>query len=268
VNVTAVESHANRDPALEGADNFRDLGGCKTRDGAVIRPGKVFRSNTLHELTESDFTHFEALGVKLICDLRGPIEREEAPNLWRARHGIAELHVDTSAKLKNANLGLLRQLRDNPTPGRAVELLSDIYRRMPAAFDGLLAQLFDHILGDGGLPVVIHCSAGKDRTGFVCAMLMAALDVPTETIFHDYMQSGLPGRNKAIRRSATELMNEIFGFPPAPEVLDVLIGVREDYLQLALDTVAAEYGSINAYLESAGGLDAPKRLRLKQLLLQ
>ena len=267
MNVNSQDSTASGELPFEGADNFRDLGGYKTLDGATLRAGRIYRSNTLHDLTESDFDYFRKLGVSLICDLRGPVERKEYPNLWRADHGIAELHIDTSAELKNANMGLLQQLRSKPTPEHATELLSDIYRRMPGAFSGRLHVLVDRLLA-GGLPAVIHCSAGKDRTGFVCAMLLFALDVPAETIYRDYMLSGTPDRNKVIRGSATALMNEIFGFPPEPELVDVLLGVQEDYLDIALDTVNSQYGSIQAYLERAGGLDTHKRRRLKQLLVE
>ncbi len=268
MSVTSVESGVLHDLSLEGADNFRDLGGYTTLDGSTVRHGKVYRSNTLHDLSAADFETFNKLGVALICDLRGPIERKEAPNLWRENHAIAELHIDTSAELKNANMGLLQQLRGDPTAERATELLSDVYRRMPGAFSGRLRLLIDRLLGDTGLPVVIHCSAGKDRTGFVCAMLLFALDIPAETIYRDYMLSAAPGCNQRIRGTATTLMTTIFGFPPEPEVLDVLIGVQEEYLDIALDTVNSQYGSIQAYLERAGGLDAHKRRRLKQLLVE
>ena len=267
-SVEPTETDAARDLRLEGADNFRDLGGYKTLDGGTVRQGRIYRSNTLHDLSEADFVYFKQFGISLICDLRGPVERKEYPNLWRENHGIAELHIDTSAELMNASMGMLQQLRGNPTPERATELLSDIYRRMPGAFSGRLHVLVDRLLAGTGLPAVIHCSAGKDRTGFVCAMLLFALDIPAETIYRDYMLSGAPGRNKVIRGSATALMTEIFGFPPEPEVLDVLIGVQEEYLDIALDTVNSQYGSIQAYLERAGGLDAHKRRRLKQLLVE
>ena len=177
-----AESDAERDLRLDGADNFRDIGGYTTLDGRTVCRGKIYRSNTLHDLSEADFVYFKKFGVSLICDLRGPVERKEAPNLWRQNHGIAELHIDTSAELMNANMGMLQQLRGNPTPERAAELLSDIYRRMPGAFSGRLHVLIDRLLTGTGLPAVIHCSAGKDRTGFVCAMLMFALDIPAETM--------------------------------------------------------------------------------------
>lgn len=271
MNVTSVEPAEPGTACnlrLEVADNFRDLGGYAALGGGTVRHGKIYRSNTLHDLSESDFGYFRKLGISLICDLRSPVERKEAPNAWRESHGVAELHIDTSAELRHANMGILQQLCRNPTPERAAELMHDVYQRMPGAFSGRLHMLIDHLLAETGLPVVIHCSAGKDRTGFVCAMLLFALDVPAETIYRDYMLSGTPDRNQAIRRSAAARMTHILGSPPDPEVLDVLIGVQEEYLDTALDAVNSQYGSIQAYLERAGGLDASRRRRLKQLLIE
>ena len=252
---------------LEGAPNFRDLGGHATIDGGIVRRGKLYRSGALHQLTQRDIEQLTTTGIALICDVRSPAERQGAPNPWREARGIAELHIDTSAELKNANEGMLERLRANPTAERAREMMHEVYRRMPGAFAGRLHVLMDRLITGAGLPVVIHCSAGKDRTGFICAMLLFALDVPAETIYRDFLLSAALDRSQALRESAVTAMSTVFGAPPDPGLVDALVGVDAEYLDFALDTVNSQYGSIQAYLERAGGLDAHKRRRLKQLLV-
>lgn len=263
-----TEDAQHADIRLEGAENFRDLGGHATLEGRIVRRGKLFRSGALDRLTSRDLEHLKKVGLSLICDVRSPDERREAPNTWREAHGVAELHIDTSAAMKTANEGMLERLRTEPTPERARAMMNEVYRRMPGAFSGRLHVLMDNLVEGTGLPVVIHCSAGKDRTGFICAMLLFALDVPADAIYRDYLLSAAPDRSQSLRDGAARAMTAVFGAPPDPEVVDALVGVDAEYLDFALDTVNSQYGSIQAYLERAGGLDTHKRRRLKELLVE
>lgn len=257
-----------QDPHLEGAPNFRDLGGYRTASGQTVRHGRIYRAGALDRLTDADITQLRALGIALICDIRSPEERKEAPNRWRERHDIGEIHIDTSAEMKHANANMLVKLRDDPSHERALDLMHQVYRAMPRAFDGKLHELFDHLLaGDKSGPVVIHCTAGKDRTGFVCALLLLALGVPRETVYADYLVSGDEERSGMLRHGATQAMTVSFGMPPHPGVVEALIGVQPAYLDLAFDTLRTEYGSIEAYLERSAGLDAGRLDALRRSLL-
>jgi protein-tyrosine phosphatase len=255
------------DIRLEGAPNFRDLGGHVTADGRTVRRGRIYRSDALSQLTAADLERIRALGISLVCDIRSPQERQEAPNPWLAEHGVDEIHIDTSAELKHANEGMIEKLRNNPTPERARELMHQVYRSMPQAFSGKLHTLINRLVSGNGLPLIIHCTAGKDRTGFVCAMLLFALDVPQSAVYNDFMLSATPERSSQLREGARRAMAHSLGEEPHPDVVDALVGVDPEYLDLALDTLTASYGSVNAYLERAGGLDRTKRAALMQALL-
>jgi protein-tyrosine phosphatase len=147
-------------------------------------------------------------------------------------------------------------------------MMHEIYRSLPGAFSKKLHTLFSRLLGERGLPVVIHCSAGKDRTGFICAMLLFALDVPFEAIYRDYLLSAALDRSQSLRDGAVRAMTAVFGAAPDPGVVDALVGVHPEYLDIALDALNSKYGSIEAYLERAGGLDPGKRRELKRLLVE
>jgi protein-tyrosine phosphatase len=253
---------------LEGAPNFREFGGVPTADGRRVVRGRLFRSDTIDRLGARDIERIEALGISLICDIRSPLERTEAPNRWREARGIAEIHIDTSAEMRHANEGMLEKLRPDPTPARAVAMMREIYRTMPQAFAGKLGGLVNHLLAPACHRVVIHCAAGKDRTGFVCALLLLALDVPREAVYRDFELSATPQRSARLRELARAPMQEAFGAPPHPELVDALLGVREEYLDIALDNLQANYGSVIGYLEQAAGLDSQKLVEFRRALLE
>lgn len=255
------------DALFEGAPNFRDFGGVPTADGRSVVRGRLFRSGALERLTERDLARIDGYGISLICDVRSPQERREAPNPWRVARGIAEIHIDTSTELRHANVGMLQKLRPDPTPAHAVAIMRKVYRTMPQAFAGKLGELIDHLVAPGGTGVLIHCTAGKDRTGFLCALLLSALDVPPEAIYRDFLLSAALERNRHLREIALQNMTAVFGAPPHPELMDALIGVHPEYLDEALDAVRAEYGSVLGYLERAAGLDREKLAALRRALI-
>ena len=142
----------------------------------------------------------------------------------------------------------------------------EIYRRFPRYMGTTLRSIVDLLLGDGA-PLLVHCSAGKDRTGFVVAMLLHALEVPRDIITEDYLASqGWPG-GESHRASLAKRLGVIV--PPAAlgGVVDAVLSVRESYLESALSAVMSDYGSIEQYLESEVGLEESRRERLRAHLL-
>jgi protein-tyrosine phosphatase len=138
-----------------------------------------------------------------------------------------------------------------------MDLLRDAYRAYALESFGQYRTLFSLILQEDGLPLLLHCSAGKDRTGFGSALLLTALGVPWAQVMQDYLATNRLWRREIARH---------FNLPG--NLNDVLLGAHETLLTTAFDAARQVHGSIDAYLAGPIGLDAPARARLTDLLLE
>jgi len=250
---------------LAGAPNFRDVGGMPVGAGRVRR-GLLYRSDRLAHLTAQDLEALHMLDLRLVCDVRSAAERERHPNRLPAGHQAQLLHLDVSTDLRADEL-LVDIVRADPTARGARRMMLETYRRMPAAFAGRLHRFFDLLIDAGRLPALVHCTAGKDRTGFVVAMTLLAIGAPMDAVLSDYMLTG--ERQDAARRevSITKLIALKGGIEPPLEVARTIVTVREEYLYTALATIASSYGGLDAYLRQVGGLDAQRREALRERLV-
>jgi len=250
---------------LSGATNFRSLGGLPAAGGRRIRPHALLRADRLAALTDEDWGTLASIGVTTICDLRSEAERAEHPNQVPPRLAVRELHCDIRNDLR-ADPALARLLVDEPTARGAERVMIEIYRRFPAYMGGTLATVVDRLLS-GGAPLLVHCSAGKDRTGFVIAMLLHALDVPEELIRADYLASRTwPGADSH-RASLEARLGTIVPPRELNAAVDTVLDVRDVYIDAAMDTLRAGFGSVLHYLEAAAGVDATRIDRLRNDLL-
>lgn len=255
------------DVLLQGARNFRDIGGATTRDGRRVRTGQVYRSEHLAHLTDEDQATWRKMHVKVVFDLRSRRERLRLPSRLPGDPKPEILEMSINQDVNAAHETFRAHLRRDPSPAGAVRTMTEIYRGHPQAFEGKLKVFFDRLI-EGRLPAVVHCHAGKDRTGFASAMLLLALDVPLEAVFDDYLATM---RYLDPVRSAEALkpvLAEMLDTPLAPEALKEIMSVRHDYLQTALDAIVEHYGSPDAYLEKAAGLTPERRRALQAQLLE
>jgi protein-tyrosine phosphatase len=235
---------------LEGAANFRDIGGHRSGGVGKVRHGLVYRSGSLHALTENDRVLLRALGVRTAFDLRSEQERAAEPT-------DAPFLRPVYVSLTPAG----RPLWDGPDLDGAT-VLFDLYRSLLTDAAGTIGAILVAIAHGGGVPVVIHCSAGKDRTGVVVAVLLLALGVDTETVLDDYE---LSSRFEA-RHRVEELTAKLSaaGLPPA--LAAGLLGTARPALAEALELTRQRFGSFDHYLQSGCGLTrddlAALRLRL------
>ncbi len=254
--------------ALEGGCNFRDLGGYTTVDGARLRTGRLFRSGVLAYLTPTDQARLGALGVRTIVDLRRRDEREQEPTRWPDRL-VRVLSRDDPGD-RSALQGL-----DGGQPRTAEDMraaMSALYRGMPAWLGGRLTVLF-RALAAGSLPLVFHCSAGKDRTGFAAALVLALLGVPRSTIVADYALTNQAVDFEAFLEAqrASRLGLSGSGHPLLtlePEARQAMFRADTEYLESAMQAISEEYGSIETYLRVALGVDAAQRERIREQLLE
>ena len=247
---------------LEGAINFRDFGGYDTRHGARVRDGVLFRSGTMVGLTERGVRAFHALGIGVICDLRRPAEFEEEPTPLphdRPRRVSIPIDPDSAVKLRDA-------LDHAPVDvERRVRFMIDINKELARAHAADYQRMFDVVLDSEPHGFLVHCAAGKDRTGFGVALIQLALGVPRETVMEDYLLT-----NAAVDFERFTLPRLRVRFPERridPDEARALSCVREDYLHAALGAAEEAFGSVDAYLERSLGLDPAKRRRLEARLL-
>ena len=240
---------------LASADNLRDVAGpgYATRDGGRLRTGVFYRSNDLR-LTDADLATLTSLGLRAVIDLRSPAEIALHPD--PVIPGAEGLHFDA--------LGIpLERMAGLRSREAAVALMDEVYRRFVtdehtrAAFGAVLRQL-----ATGG-PQLFHCTAGKDRTGWVAALLLHIAGVDDPTIEADYL---LTNARSAASRARVEAEIAQHVGPDAVAVYEPTLVVDVEYLDAALSTVATEYGDRSSYLRDGLGLDEPVIERLRALL--
>ncbi len=242
---------ASTAPRLQGAPNFRDLGGYVTEDGRRVRSGLLFRSDQLDRLSDADLATMEGLRLAYVVDLRTESERAREPD--RLPRGAKPLILDVSADADGSLGGDMRKAQAEIAAGRGVELLEAANRdfvSLPsaqAAYRALFALIADPETG----PLAYHCTAGKDRTGWASAVLLSILGVPRERIFYDYLASNayLAQKNAGILASL-----KASGAPIDPAKLEPVLGVRPAYLESAFAEVDRVYGSMDAYVRKGLGL--------------
>jgi len=231
---------------LQGASNFRDLGGYATRDGHSVRWRQIFRSNHLGHLTASDVEVVRGLGVRSAFDFRGVEERAAAACV------IEEIAVHSLPIEPTVVAALRARLQARAlSSADALEIMRESYRNYVRQNTHSFRELFAHLLEDRA-PLVIHCTAGKDRTGFACALLLQALGVPADVIAEDYLLT-----NRFYRRDPNSS-------PDLPDDVRQAIGsVEASFLAAGLDTVRADYGDLENYFRNGLGLGGPERNELR-----
>jgi protein-tyrosine phosphatase len=249
--VTGMDEFS-RSLSLSGASNFRDLGGYAGQDGRVVRWRRIFRSDHLARLTPQDAHVLQGLGLARAVDFRGQAESSALAYALPAVRYHA-LPIEPTVVQRAKEMAAAGQRMTAPI---AVGLMQDTYRAFVSDNTRQFAALFAHLL-DEDTPLVFHCTAGKDRTGFAAALILLALGVSREVVMQDYLLTN------GLYRRPVELANT------APsEVLDVIWRVQEDFLQAALHAVERDHGGVERYLEQRLGLHAAARERLHALYLQ
>ncbi|MBL6719264.1 MAG: tyrosine-protein phosphatase [Pseudomonadales bacterium] len=248
--------------SIPGAVNLRDFGGYLGHQQHSIRRGRLFRSGAMDRLGGEGIAQFNALGIQTICDLRRPEEREQEPTPDGIRAKRVEIPMDPGSAI-----AMRAALADEDLNAQTrIDFMVAINHELATNHQDDYAQLFEALLQteDGGF--LVHCAAGKDRTGFAAALILHTLGVEASVILSDYLFT-----NMAIDLEGHVLprMRRYYGDRPLPdlEAIMAIAGVRPEYLQAAYGAIAADFESVERYLEDALGLDQARRHRLGQRYL-
>jgi protein-tyrosine phosphatase len=251
--------------SLEGAYNFRDLGGYHSDQyKRKIKSGLLFRSDQLSGLTESDQNTLRQLGIRTVIDLRREQERNKEPDQLNGL-GIQDiwLPVNTEHADMTHLTNLLAEGKLNST--NAGEYLIAANRDFIVSLSSTFSQFLDLLLDPHNYPIVFHCSAGKDRAGFCAALVLLALGVESDVVMHDYLAT-----NHCTAEHTRQVLNWIENDNKLnihSDAIKVLLQVDSHYLQAALDEIGQAYNDINHYFDQALQFDLNNRQQLAQILL-
>ncbi len=256
---------AERKLSLQGAPNFRDLGGYETQEGRRLKWGKLYRSSKLSNLTEQDIGYVNRLGMTLICDFRQVIEQELEPSLLGENTftQLASLPISPGSShgfIENLHNGII-------AVDDAAGFMEQINRDLVANEMPQYAEMFQLLLM-GDQQVLIHCASGKDRTGVGAALILDVLGVEEDSIVNDYLLTNqyLPVDEEVKRMS--QQFTDHSGSAVSEEVLRPMLEVRPEYIRACFEEIRRRYESKEHFFETALGLDPGKIGQLKDRYLE
>ncbi|BCL16151.1 tyrosine-protein phosphatase [Micromonospora sagamiensis] len=229
----------NRRIPFSAMFNFRDVGGYRGHDGRTVRWGRLYRSDSLHRVDETDRAAFAALGVRTVIDLRRPTEVARDGRV-PAYDGLTYRHIHP----EHRSWG--EQMYDPETS--LAGFLVDRYVALATTGAAGLGEAVGLIADAENAPVVVHCVAGKDRTGIVCALTLSLLGVSDADIAADYALSTEASARFSAWLAAS---NPDAEDPPAP-----FLSSPAETMPLFLDELRGRHGSVEGYLRHAGLTDA------------
>ncbi|MFN5902553.1 MAG: tyrosine-protein phosphatase [Novosphingobium sp.] len=250
---------------LQGIQNFRYYGAYTGLDGRKVRAGLLWRSAQHGEATDDDLAAVDRLGLATIIDLRGTSERTANP--CRRSPGFCAEVLHSPGE--TAGLALHLEAAEGAlTREQAFAAMMRLYEGIAFRenFTPMLRTYFAALLR-GPQPSLVHCVAGKDRTGFAVALAQHVLGVERDVIIADYVLTNQAGNIERRIAQGAEAIRGKYG-DIDDETIRTLMGVEEDYIVTALDRAETAHGSLDAYLEAVLGVDAEAREQLRAHYLE
>jgi len=242
---------------FENILNFRDFGDYATKSGAHIKPRHLFRSAHLASASEEDLKQIEALNIGLVSDLRHKPERARQPNRWpdKPRRTLEfpdrpEAAGDKMAPHEAFTKHTLQEAH------QADAYMKNSYENRPSdpAFQSIFADTLIH-MAETGDPILIHCAAGKDRTGTLAAIILSALNVAKDTIMEDYMLTMQAVDIENYLGQAAPMMSKKYERGLSIDALRPLFIVNPQYLEKSLNTI----GDMDDYIHKTLGITDTQR---------
>lgn len=251
---------------FEGINNFRDLGGYPTADGRQVKWGVLYRSGNFANSSRADLEGLKQLHLKTLVDFRSAVEKAEEPNQLPEPTGFRVVEIPT---LDDGNSAMVKDIKERFESGNFEgfdpgAMMIEGNRQFATEFTPQFRQFIDEVRAADGAPIVWHCTAGKDRTGFAAAILLRILGVSQDVVMQDYLTSNLYARDT---RRSQMLLLRLFKGEAAADTMKVLMGVEPDWLAAAFDQIDKTWGSFDNYVHQGLGLSDADIDHLKATLL-
>jgi len=263
----ASERESSRNLPLDGASNFRDLGGYATSDGRQVKWGVLYRSGELGALSKDDLAYLKRLELRRVVDFRTVEERDAQPDRLPVQDPpLQQLWLPIAVKGATH-----REIREKMFSGglektEMTQLLVEGNRHFVTDDSQVYGEFLRSLADSDNLPTLFHCTAGKDRAGFAAAIVLLSVGVPEKEVVRDFMLSNVYNAAWVEQKLWKARVFSLFRIDP--EALRPLLGVEPAYIEAALDSMKKEYGSIDNYLREGLGVDDVVRQQLRNALLE
>ena len=254
---------------LKGAHNFRELGGYRTQDNKSVKWGILYRSDELHALTAEDIKYLERLKLNTLVDFRSLGERENEPDPLLKETNILLLPIDVLAESSSEeSVKSQQEIQEELFSGERdlSNLLVDANKDFATTFTPTYKIFIDTLIENNGLPLVFHCSAGKDRAGFAAAIVLSILGVPRDIIIQDYLATNAYTKDEIDR--TIKQINISSLFQADIDNIRKVLEVEERYIQAAFDAIDKEWGSMELYFKNGLMLSEAEIEKIKALYLE
>ncbi|MBD7938907.1 tyrosine-protein phosphatase [Cytobacillus sp. Sa5YUA1] len=251
---------------LEGVYNFRDIGGLVTSNGLRMKSGLLYRSDELSRLTEADMHLFRKLNIKTICDLRTVSEGEsKRAKIHEEQHlSVVKIPIqDPSWELTRK--GMLKFLLTGARHMNFEELMLKMYQHMAFGCQREIKQIFDLIVEKEHAPLLIHCTGGKDRTGFMSSLIQLTADVPYDRVMKEYLYSNDLIEPRMKKTAKALKIASLFRLKETD--IQPVLEVREAYLEQAYKAIFSKYDTIEEYLMKECSVESEVIEKLRRRLL-
>lgn len=242
---------------IKKVNNFRFLGGLKNQEGKILKDSLIYRSGNLHQLKSKSFDDFENLKIKKVIDLRTKQEiTKETDHLpSNVIYKNYPAFEDKNNEMKDAKkLALKGKITLADANKRMLRFYTDYVSENPEIIKTIITEILN-----SDVPILYHCTAGKDRTGMITALILKILRFSDDVIFEEYLVSN-DLRKKVIDKRLILAKNLHFVFPKLDiGVIEKTSWIERDYLQAAFDEIDKKYGSIDYYIHTVLGISESQR---------
>lgn len=254
-------------PEIRTIGNFRGVGGQRTRDGRRVRTDRLFRSGHLGAASDADLAALGALGIRTVIDFRVAADLAD-DGASRLPPGARRVNIPMHDPARGGDIrellyradaaGLERVLGNGGAERLMCEAAAGLVTERCAEFGAFLRAL----AGEHPLPALMHCSAGKDRTGWAASLLLLVLDAHEDDVIEHYLLSNEHRREENARLLASPRDGL------EPEWIRPFLEVRAEYARASLAAASERFGSFAAYVEKGLGVDAAAIERLRGNFLE
>lgn len=248
---------AEKNSSIKKVYNFRSIGNIRNVEGRTLKDGMFYRSANLFNLKRKSFDHLEKLGIQEIIDLRNSKEIAQKPDhlpdeIVYKNYSAFEDEGDQLDQAKK--LVLKGKVNGKDADRRMLDFYKEYVTQNPAMIRKIITEILE-----SDQPVLYHCTAGKDRTGIITALILTILKFDKETIYNDYLLSN-NYRKKLVDKRLNLATNLHFIYPKMDiAVLEKLSWVEMAYLDAAFNEINKKYGSADAYIQQALKINENKR---------